>query len=766
MAKKIVIVESPGKINTIQQYLGPKFRVVATNGHVRDLPKKNLGVDIDNGFQPTYVINPDKRDKIATLKKMVAGAPRVYLASDDDREGEAISWHTKEVLGLSDEAYERVVFRSITKAAIQEAFEHPRKLNHDLVDAQQARRLLDRLVGYKLSEVLWVFIKGGISAGRVQSVTLRLIVSREREISAFQPLSRFKVAAEFALPNGHKLIAELPSFFTDYAEALAFVKRCQGATFTITDLKETQGERSPGAPLSTSSLQRIAAQELGFSIKKTMILAQKLYEKGKVTYIRTDSIALAPEALSAAKRTILKQFGPEYHHARQYKTKSANAQEAHEAIRPTNFQAEVVSQDSGEQRLYTLIRRRTLASQMAKASVHKTTATINISTTDEPLVAKGEVIAFPGFLALYPAGAGANQNALPPLNINQKLQLNTLQAAETFTRPPARYSEGSLVKKLKDLGIGRPSTYLPTIMTVQQRGYVEKENREGVKREYRLITLTQNEVTTAIQTEMAGQEKQKLFPTSLGVTVSDFLCKHFEEILDYAFTANTEGQLDDIAHQKISWKKMLGQFYPPFSKQIQAVLAQREDQRKQALPIRELGKDPATGKPILARLSRRYGPLVQIGGMDDEEKPRFASLKKGQLIDQITLEEALELFKLPRTLGAFEEEPVIARTGRFGPYIEHKKKFCSIRKPLDPYDITLPEAIKLIKDARERNKPIKTFAEDDTIQVLAGRFGPYIKTPKKNVRIPKDQDPATLTWEQCQTLIKKAKDKPTRRRKK
>ena len=765
MSKNLVIVESPAKAKTIEGYLGKDFKVTSSMGHVRDLPKGSGAIDIENNFEPTYEVSPDKKEIISRLKKMADDAQTVYLASDEDREGEAISWHLKEVLDLSDAKTRRIVFTEITKKAILNSLESPRGIDIDLVNAQQARRVLDRLVGYELSPILWKKIKTGLSAGRVQSVAVRLIVDREREVSDFKTKSSFKVNAIFDLGNGKTLVAELSDRFDTEEEALAFLESCKGAKFSITDLQTRPSKRSPAPPFTTSTLQQEASRKLGFSVIQTMMVAQKLYEAGKISYMRTDSVNLSDEARAGAKNQIHAAFGKEYFQPRQYKTKSSSAQEAHEAIRPTDFSVTDPGMDRNGLRLYELIWKRAIASQMADAELEKTTATIGISTNPRTLIATGEVIKFDGFLKVYTESADdddeeENSKVLPPLSVGQKLSLEELVAKQVFSRHPPRYTEASLVKKLEELGIGRPSTYAPTISTVQKRGYVVKEAREGVERKFKVLTLKDDTISNVEDTEITGAEKNKLFPTNTAMVVNDFLVDHFPDITDFSFTSEIEQEFDEIASGKLNWKKMIGDFYLPFHKKVAAT---EKVERSSVGKSRELGVDPKTGKNVYAKLGK-FGAYAQIGENPDDsggEKPKFASLRPGQFIENITLENAMELFKMPRDLGLFEEKPVVANIGRFGPYVLHDKKFVSIPKDMDPYDITGEQAIELIKTKRisDANRTIKLFSENPEIQVLNGRFGPYIKAGKKNVKIPKGRDPKDLTLEECLTLAENTPEK-------
>lgn len=769
MSKNLVIVESPAKAKTIEGYLGKDFKVASSMGHIRDLPKGGGAIDIENDFEPTYEVSPEKKDVIQKLKKLADDAQTVYLASDEDREGEAISWHLKEVLDLTDAKTRRIVFTEITKKAILNALENPRGIDVDLVNAQQARRVLDRLVGYELSPILWKKIKTGLSAGRVQSVAVRLVVEREREITDFKVKSSYKVNAIFDLGKGKQLMAELPERFDSDQEALAFLESCKGAKYTITDLQTKPSKRSPAPPFTTSTLQQEAARKLGFSVIQTMMVAQKLYEAGKISYMRTDSVNLSDEARQGAQRQINTAFGQQYHQPRQFKTKSSSAQEAHEAIRPTDFSVSDPGMDRNGLRLYELIWKRAIASQMADAELEKTTATIGISTNDYRLIASGEVVKFDGFLKVYMESGDdedeeENSKTLPPLTIGQNLDLDSLIAKQVFSRHPPRYTEASLVKKLEEMGIGRPSTYAPTITTVQKRGYVVKEIREGVERKYNVFTLkNDNTIEKLVDSEITGAEKNKLFPTNTAMIVNDFLVEHFPDITDYSFTSEIEQEFDEIANGKLQWKKMIADFYQPFHTKVSKT---EKVERSSVGKSRELGVDPKTGKNVYAKLGK-FGAYVQIGENPDDnggEKPKFASLRPGQFIENITLEDALELIKMPRDLGLFEEKPVVVNIGRFGPYVLHDKKFVSIPKDIDPYTITPERAVELIEAKRvaDANRTIKLFAEDPDMQVLNGRFGPYIKAGKKNVKIPKGKVPADLTYEECVTLAAAAPEKKGR----
>lgn len=765
MSKNLVIVESPAKAKTIEGYLGKGFKVASSMGHVRDLTKGNKAIDVENNYTPTYAVSPDKKEVIKQLKKLAEDAETIYLASDDDREGEAISWHLKEVLDLNDKNTRRIVFTEITKNAIDNAMKSPRGIDIDLVDAQQARRVLDRLVGFELSPILWKKIGTGLSAGRVQSVAVRLVVEREREIEKFEAKSVFKVSATFDLGQGKQLVADLARKLPSEQEALEFVTSCKGATFTINDLQKKPAKKSPAPPFTTSTLQQEAGRKLGFSVIQTMVVAQKLYEAGKISYMRTDSLNLSDDAIKSATGQISSAFGKEFVKTRKYKTKASGAQEAHEAIRPTDFSVLDPKMDRNAKRLYELIWKRAIASQMADAELERTTATIGISTNPNTLTATGEVVKFEGFLKVYleskdddEEGDGENGRMLPPLQVGQDLALEEMKASETFSRHPPRFTEASLVKKLEELGIGRPSTYAPTITTIQKRGYVVKESREGVDRNYQVITLKGEKVNTKTAQEVTGAEKNKLFPTNTAMIVNDFLVEHFPDITNYSFTADIEEDFDEIASGKLKWQKMIDRFYRPFHKTVSET--EKVERSSVANKSKELGVDPKTGLNVYAKLGK-YGAYVQLGENPEdgkEEKPKFASLRPGQFIENITLEDAMELFKLPREVGEFEGQPVKVNIGRFGPYVLHNKKFVSIPKEEDPYTIPYEKAVELIKAKRiaDANKTIKLFDENPDIQVLNGRYGPYIKAGKKNVKIPKDKEPAELTLEECIELAEKA----------
>jgi DNA topoisomerase I len=767
--KNLVIVESPAKAKTIEGYLGKDFVVRSSYGHVRDLPKDNNAIDIKNGFKPIYEISEDKKALVSELSKLVKQAEIVWLATDDDREGEAISWHLKETLGIDERKTKRIVFREITKTAILKAISNPRTIDMDLVNAQQARRVLDRLVGFELSPVLWKKVKMGLSAGRVQSVAVRLVVDREREIQKFVSTSSYKVSANFNLDKGKKLEAEIPQKIEKQEDAFKFLQKCINATFKIANLEKKPAKKSPAPPFTTSTLQQEASRKLYFSVSQTMSLAQRLYEAGHISYMRTDSLNLSEDAIKGATNAIETNFGKEYVEVRRFKTKSESAQEAHEAIRPTNFAVQQAGKDRNEQRLYELIWKRAIASQMAEARLERTIATIDItpqnqsSPLPEKLIATGEVILFDGFLKVYMESSDDEEDEeqkgmLPPLTIGQVLNLDLMKAVERFTYPNARYTEASLVKKLEEMGIGRPSTYAPTISTVEQRGYILKESRDGRERKYQELTLKSGNINTLTKTEITGAEKMKLFPTDIAMKVNDFLVDYFSDVVDYSFTANVEEEFDKIANGKTEWGKMISNFYKDFHPKVEKT--QVEAERVSVSSARRLGIDPASGKEVSARLGR-YGALVQIGG-EEEAKPKYASLKKGQLLETITLEEALELFKLPREVGEYEGLKMTAALGRFGPYIKHGDKFVSLQKDQDPLAISEAEAIALIEAKRQADsqKYIKEFPQRPDIKIINGRFGAYIAAGDKNVKIPKGKVPAELTLEECLALAEATPDKP------
>jgi DNA topoisomerase-1 len=776
MSKNLLIVESPAKAKTIEKILGEEFEVRSCYGHIRDLEKNDMGIDLKNKFQPRYMVPSEKEKVVKELKSMTKKAKEVWLASDEDREGESISWHLAEVLGLDPKKTKRIVFHEITAPAIKKAVENPRLINMDLVDAQQARRILDRIVGFELSPVLWrkIGMQRSLSAGRVQSVAVRLIAEREREINQFIPESVFKVSALFtALDINKKKVkfkAEGPQKLTTAGAAEKFLNECKGASYTVKDVTVKDGKRTPSAPFTTSTLQQEASRKLGYSVSKTMLLAQKLYESGKITYMRTDSISLSETAMDAIKSEINSSFGEKYYQPRKFKNKNESAQEAHEAIRPSYMNESKVD-DADTNRLYELIWKRTIASQMTDAAFEKTTAKIEISTNKETLTASGEVMKFDGFLKVYLEGKDddeieeEDENAeaiLPPLAKGQVLDFVSMTGLERFSRPASRYTEASLVKKLEELGIGRPSTYAPTITTIMKRNYVEKKEKEGIKREYQILSLNnKDEIKTEKASEVTGAEKNKLSPTDLGLVVTDFLKLNFPKVMDFGFTAKIEGEFDEIALGKLKWSKMLEAFYNPFHETIEHTLENAE----RAKGERELGFDPVSGKKVIARMGR-YGPMVQIGHQDEEEKPKFAKLKASQSIETISFEEAMELFKLPRTLGLFEDSEVTVNIGRFGPYAAHDKKFYSLNKEMDPYTVSLEELTPMIAEKRKAKdeRTIKVF-EKEKIQLLRGPYGPYIKQGLRNFKLTKEQQDKveTLTIEEVKEIIEELKKNPPRK---
>jgi DNA topoisomerase-1 len=777
MAKNLLIVESPAKAKTIEKILGEEFEVRSCYGHIRDLEKSEMGIDLKNKFAPRYAVPSDKEKVVKDLKSMAKKAKEVWLASDEDREGESISWHLAEVLGLDPKKTKRIVFHEITAPAIKKAVDNPRFINMDLVDAQQARRILDRIVGFELSPVLWrkIGMQKSLSAGRVQSVAVRLIAEREREINQFLPESVFKVSALFTAPDINKkkvkFKAEGPQKLATGSAAEKFLNECKGAKYTVKDINVKDGKRTPSAPFTTSTLQQEASRKLGYSVSKTMLLAQKLYESGKITYMRTDSISLSETAVDAIKAEINSSFGAKYYQPRKFKNKNENAQEAHEAIRPTYMNESKVD-DADLNRLYELIWKRTIASQMSDAQFEKTVAKIEVSTNKETLSASGEVMKFDGFLKVYlesnddededDTAAEGEESLLPPLTVGQVLDFIEMTGLERFSRPGARYTEASLVKKLEELGIGRPSTYAPTISTIMKRNYVEKREKEGIKRNFQILSLNnKDEITTVTSSEITGAEKNKLSPTDLGLVVTDFLKLHFSKVMDFNFTAKIEGEFDEIAAGKLLWSDMLASFYEPFHTTIEHTLENAE----RAKGERELGFDPVSGKKLITRMGR-YGPMVQIGHQDEEEKPRFAKLKASQSIETISFEEALELFKLPRTLGQFEEEDVSVNIGRFGPYAAHAKKFYSLNKEMDPYTVTLEELTPMIAEKRKAKdeRTIKVF-EKEKIQLLRGPYGPYIKQGLRNYKLNKEQQEKveTLTIEEVNAIIAELKANPPRK---
>ncbi len=772
MAKNLLIVESPAKAKTIEGYLGKDFLVKSSYGHIRDLIKTDDAIDVDNNFDQRYEVPADKRAVVNELKKLSKEAEMVWLASDEDREGEAISWHLYETLGLKEDKTKRIVFHEITKTAILKAIENPRKIDYNLVYAQQARRVLDRLVGFELSPVLWKKVKPSLSAGRVQSVAVRLIVDREREVNKFKPTAAFKVVAIFSTDKQKEIFrAELPERFEHSPEAEKFLQDCMDAVFTVKSLETRPTKRSPAAPFTTSTLQQEASRKLGFSVARTMSVAQKLYEHGKITYMRTDSVNLSDTALNAAAAEIKSAFGEKYHQLRKYKTKSAGAQEAHEAIRPTYFEQHTISGDASEQRLYDLIWKRSIASQMAEANFEKTTARIDISTREEDFVANGEVMKFDGFLKVYIESTDEeeqeinldedNENSvLPPLNKGQQLNLREMTATERYSRPPARYTEASLVKKLEELGIGRPSTYAPTISTIQNRGYVVKEEREGKKREFQVIRLKDGKVTSDIKTENTGAEKNKLFPTDIGAVVNDFLVEHFKGIVDFNFTARVEKEFDEIAQGLKNWTEMLRSFYSPFHTEVETTL----QNANRASGERDLGVDPETGKKMSVRIGR-FGPFVQIGEAaenEDSEKPRYASLRAGQMIETITLEEALDLFKLPFQLENYEDKEVSVGIGRFGPYIKWGESFISLPKGEDPLSVNLERAIEIINEKNLADAPVAHY-QGHGVTKGKGRFGPFIKWNNLFINVPVRYNFDKLGQAEIEELISKKIEKESNR---
>lgn len=772
MAKNLLIVESPAKAKTIEKILGEDFEVKSSYGHIRDLEKEDMGIDIQQGFKPKYKISEDKEKVVKELRSLSKKATEVWLATDEDREGEAISWHLCEVLGLDPLKTKRIVFHEITKPAILEAVSHPRTVNMNLVNAQQARRVLDRIVGFELSPVLWrkMSMRNNLSAGRVQSVAVRLIAEREREITKFKAVSSFKVEALFKAPdlNAKQVVfkAEGPEKIKDVKSAQDYLEKCIGANYKVKDIQVKPAKKSPAAPFTTSTLQQEASRKLGYSVSKTMVIAQKLYENGHITYMRTDSVSLSDTATDMIRNVVHDQYGDKYYQHRVFKNKNESAQEAHEAIRPTDMSVPSVG-DTDTKRLYDLIWKRTMASQMADAQIERTIAKIEISTQPDALTATGEVLRFDGFLKVYTEsrdeedGEEENEGMLPPLVVGQQLDLQEMLASERFTRPLPRYTEASLVKKLEELGIGRPSTYAPTISTIQQRGYVERKDKEGVKREFQIVSLKDNKIATRTDSENVGAERAKLFPTDLGLVVTDFLNQHFQSVMDYGFTAKIEQEFDEIAGGRQVWNTMIGSFYTPFHEQVEQTI----ETASRAAGERELGIDPESGKPVIARLGR-FGPMAQIGVNEGEEKARFAKLRPTQSIETITLEEALELFKLPRKLGTFEDEDVTVNIGRFGPYAQHAGKFYSLKKEMDPYTVALEEVGPLIEEKRkaQAESTIKIF-EKEKIKILKGPYGPYIKQGLRNYKIPKEkiETPETLTIEEVTAIIEDAKANPPKK---
>ena len=775
MQENLVIVESPAKAKKIEEFLGKDYKVMSSYGHIRDLKKKELSIN-EQTMEPDYEIPDEKKKLVTELKATAKKAKKIWLASDEDREGEAISWHLCEVLGLDEEKTSRIVFHEITKPAILDAIQHPRHLDMNLVNAQQARRVLDRLVGFKLSPVLWRKVKPALSAGRVQSVAVRLIVEREREIQKFKSESYYRVSAIFALINENgnatEVKAELDKRFKTHEEVEAFLEKCKDAKFTVEAVNKKPLKRTPAPPFTTSTLQQEAARKLGFTVSQTMMIAQKLYESGRITYMRTDSVNLSTLCTNASKDEIIKVYGSEYSQPRAYHTHSKGAQEAHEAIRPTYMNETSIDGTSQEKRLYELIWKRAIASQMADAQIEKTTINIHIDNAEEKFVANGEVITFDGFIKVYREstddedGTEDATHILPAMKEGDELQRREITATEKFSAAPLRYTEASLVKKLEDLGIGRPSTYAPTISTIQQREYVQKGDKKGVERSYTIDSLKGIKVTQRVKKEIAGNEKGKLLPTDIGIVVNDFLMENFPGIMDYNFTANVEQKFDDIAEGKTEWNKWMKTFDKDFEPEVSKVMNARSEHKAGE---RELGTDPKTGKPVFVKIGR-FGPVAQIGSAEDKDKPLFAQLPSNLSIETITLEEALELFKLPRELGEFEGTKVSVGTGRFGPYVQHNRKYVSIPKGEDPMTITLDRAIELIQEKREteQKRHLKSFAEDEKLELLNGKYGPYIAYDGKNYRLPKNkmENVEALTYEECMTIIKEAPEPKTARRRK
>jgi len=777
MQKNLVIVESPAKAKTIEKFLGKDYKVLSSYGHIRDLKAKEIGIDFEHDYAPEYVIPTDKKKLVTELKNEAKGAEMVWLASDEDREGEAISWHLFEALKLKPENTKRIVFHEITKTAILHAIETPRDINIDLVNAQQARRVLDRIVGFELSPILWKKVKPALSAGRVQSVAVRLIVEREREINDFVSEAAYRVIAEFILPDGTTLLkAELNKRFKEKKDVVAFLESCKDASFTIEDISKKPVRKSPAPPFTTSTLQQEAARKLGFSVSQTMTVAQRLYESGFITYMRTDSVNLSDLALGTSKETIFEEYGEKYYKFRQYHTKSKGAQEAHEAIRPTYISQVEISGNNQEKRLYDLIRKRTIACQMADAELERTTISVAISGNKaEKFVATGEVITFDGFLQVYlESNDDENEKEqenglLPPVKVNEILSLKEIVATERFTQRPPRYTEASLVRRLEELGIGRPSTYAPTIHTIQNREYVIKGDKEGTERSYEVITLSKGSIKEKVKSERVGADRNKLIPTDIGIVVNDFLMENFPNILEYNFTANVEKDFDAIAEGQLVWTKAIDKFYKFFHPQVEEVKALRTEHK---VGERELGIDPKSGKPVFVKIGR-YGPIVQIGQANPDDKnapkPQFASLMKGQSIETITLEEALKLFDLPRTVGEYKGGEIVAAVGRFGPFIRHDGKFISIPKDLNPLTISLEESITLIEEKQKKDEQrfIKKFEAEPELEILNGRYGPYISYKGKNYKIPrKGAKPEDLTLEETMKIIEEADKNPSPAKKK
>ena len=765
MAKNLVIVESPAKAKTIEGYLGKDFVVKSSFGHVRDLAKKGLAIDVENNFEPRYEISVDKKQVVSELKKLAKEAETIWLATDEDREGEAISWHLYETLGLDKKDTKRITFNEITKSAILKAIESPREINRELVDAQQARRVLDRLVGFELSPVLWRKVRPSLSAGRVQSVAVRLIVEREREITKFEATPFYRVSGKFRSENG-LLKADLAKQLESESEVNLLLESCKGASFSVSDVTKKPATKKPAAPFTTSTLQQEASLKLGFSVSRTMSVAQRLYEAGRITYMRTDSVNLSDTAVNAAKAEIISAYGAEFSNPKKYTNKNSGAQEAHEAIRPTDFSTHSIDGETDEERLYDLIWKRAISSQMSDAQLERTTIVINAPGVQEIFRAKGEVITFEGFLKVYLESNLDEEDEdqevsglLPAVNTGDALETNEITAIQRFTRPPSRYVEASLVKELEKLGIGRPSTYAPTISTIQKRGYVDKTLKDGYERGFSKWTLVGGNILREELTETTGREKGKLAPTDIGIVVTDFLIDHFGRIMDYNFTAKVEQEFDDIAKGMVDWTKMLESFYGPFHNNVEDTLENSE----RATGERELGVHPESGRKVIARIGR-FGPMVQVGDeREDGKKPEFASLKANQSINSISLEDALELFKLPRILGEYEDQSVRANIGRYGPYVQLGKLFVSLPKEDDPMTVNLDRAIELIKvkQEEEKNKIIKLFPENEDVQLLNGRYGAYLKIGRSNFRLPKDKDPKELSLEDCLEI---AENQPKKKR--
>jgi DNA topoisomerase-1 len=768
MAKNLLIVESPAKAKTIEKILGSDFEVKSCFGHIRDLEKEDMGIDIKNNFRPRYKISDDKERVVKDLKSSAKKSGEVWLATDEDREGEAISWHLCEVLGLNPETTKRIVFHEITKPAIQKAVKNPRTVNMDLVNAQQARRVLDRIVGFEISPILWrkMSMRNNLSAGRVQSVAVRLIVERERSINHFVPQSSFKVEAFFSAPDLNKRMvifkAEGPDKMKDTESARAYLEKCTGATYKVTDVQVKPAKKSPSAPFTTSTLQQEASRKLGYSVSRTMQIAQRLYENGHITYMRTDSVNLSETAITGAREAIIAQYGAQYYQQRRFQNKNASAQEAHEAIRPTNMKVQHAGEPD-QRRLYELIWKRTMASQMADAQLERTIAKISVSTHPDLLTATGEVLRFDGFLKVYTDGRDdeddeeGDEGILPPLTAGQQPAFIEMNATQKFTRPQPRFTEASLVKKLEELGIGRPSTYAPTISTVQQRGYVERRDKDGTRREFTILSLKNDSVSSRIESENIGAERSKLFPTDLGMVVTDFLSEHFQRVMDYNFTARIEQEFDEIAAGRQIWSKMIGDFYEPFHEQV----AQTMEHAGRAKGEHILGEDPTSGRPVVARLGR-FGPMVQIGGTEDEEKPRFATLKQNQSIETITLEEALDLFRLPLSLGTYQEKEVVVNNGRFGPYIKWGEDFISLPKGEEPLSVDMDRAIELINEKQLADAPVGYF-KDEPVTKGKGRFGPFIKWGDLYINVPRAYNFDALTQQDIDELVSKKLEKEANR---